>query len=217
MGALSKTSSSIEIRLRRSHETGVDDPELLTFALRPSDQRYSSTCCNRGDTSKTFIFIFTFTFATTLKGPSLLTWHGDVATSNTTEPSLSFLETCKRWLDDCKEHESCRSLFPVARFATRLLDLQGHFPDLRLCCTDGLDKEAVYMTLGHCWGAPNDLEPIKLTREIYQTYLQVIHLDTLPITFRDTITPVRVSDADICGLMLYAYILIDTERNTAES
>jgi hypothetical protein len=97
------------------------------------------------------------------------------------------MEKIKKWIDDCREHTSCRLQNSLNFIPSRLLFVgTSEAPQLHLVLRDGL-KEATtqYLALSHCWGGEIDYT---LTKANLNGVQEHIVCDDLPQNFQDAIS-----------------------------
>lgn len=110
------------------------------------------------------------------------------------------LPLVREWLNACQKfHQECHN--QSGKFIpTRLIDLEGICPRLRL--RSDLDKDHIqYATLSHCWGS-SEKQIMKLTGSTFADYLLEIATEKLPKTFRDAV--------EICRKLDIRYLWIDS-------
>jgi hypothetical protein len=72
-------------------------------------------------------------------------WHQD-------RVSPAAVERVMIWIDDCeKKHPGCRKTHS-STLPTRVLDVCPEESSKDMCLVLGLEREADYVTLSHCWG-----------------------------------------------------------------
>jgi hypothetical protein len=100
--------------------------------------------------------------------------------------SEEVLKVAKKWLQECLNgHETCQKKAEVARFPTRLLELEFPVPGrVTLFNTSDRSIKGPYMTLSHCWGSAKFLKLEENTcRILYSGFPET----SLPQTFRDAV------------------------------
>lgn len=120
----------------------------------------------------------------------------------------------REWLETCLERHDTSKTLKGATLPTRLLSMEPG--SIRLCLSTEHSNEknghTEYATLSHCWG-PLLLE-ILVTRN-FQSFPCSILPQALPKPSRMPLKYVVSPIYAISGLIRFAYIFIDTKRNTA--
>ncbi len=113
--------------------------------------------------------------------------------------SESCTQLVKGWLQGCqKNHVNCQRQ-QRSRPPSRLLDLNSFESSLDIRLIDSqLDFDLPYVTLSWCWGRR---DPVKLMKRNLELYLDRMKFDTLPKTFQDAISLVR--------MLGFSYLWID--------
>lgn len=112
-----------------------------------------------------------------------------------TSGSTDAFSLMRQWLKDCLLcHQVCKhdvvssGMERVGQFQlpTRVIDVGPndgpHHP--RLVLTNS--QCGSWVAMSHCWGNPN-LKPPGTTRENLRKHLEQIHMDVLPLSFRDAV------------------------------
>ncbi|KAH7374164.1 heterokaryon incompatibility protein-domain-containing protein [Cadophora sp. MPI-SDFR-AT-0126] len=111
----------------------------------------------------------------------------------------------KHWIDTCrKNHTTCKRFRRREEHEwkpTRLIKVDLHGNNLKLCTYDQLPSQVEYVTLSHCWGETQD-ECIKLTDENIESFQKELPDLQQAQTFKDAITATR--------MLGFEYIWIDS-------
>jgi hypothetical protein len=149
--------------------------------------------------------------STFTENPIFQNQDGPPNTSHSMPLVKEWLTACQRLHPECN-HQSDKFI------PTRLIDLQGSNPRLRLS-SEFKEAHVHYATLSHCWGTP-EKESCKLTKSTLPVFMSKITMEELLNTFRDAIEDSKPAESWILvlfRLIRCVYILIDTEQNTAET
>lgn len=108
--------------------------------------------------------------------------------------SEACVSLAKHWIDTCrKNHPTCKRSRPREKHEwkpTRLIKVDPHGNNLKLCTYDQLPSRVEYLTLSHCWGETQD-ECIKLTDENIESFQKELPDLQHAQTFKDAITATR--------------------------
>ncbi|PMD32231.1 HET-domain-containing protein [Hyaloscypha variabilis F] len=96
--------------------------------------------------------------------------------------TIDALPIARRWYQECRTlHKTCKRS-PKSAIPTRLIDISGNEPCLRLA--DELGSEVEYATLSHCWGS---LKFTRLTKSTFESFRKRIPPEALTKTFKNAI------------------------------